>query len=89
MPEVDFETWKQFVSTHSETHVLQTAEWGELKRGFGWNVARLIVDHLGVQILFRRLPLGFTVAYMPKPVNSEQFAVNSEKLKAEIDTACR
>lgn len=43
MAEVDFATWKQFVSAHPETHILQTAEWGELKKDFGWDVVRLIV----------------------------------------------
>ena len=89
MPEVDFETWKQFVSAHPEMHVLQTAEWGELKKSFGWDVARLISGDAGVQILFRKLPLGFTVAYLPKPVSSEQFLGISEKFWNEIDFICR
>jgi lipid II:glycine glycyltransferase (peptidoglycan interpeptide bridge formation enzyme) len=89
MTQVDFAAWKAFVSAHPETHILQTAEWGELKKGFGWDVVRLICGDLGVQILFRRLPLGFTVAYLPKPVNSEQGSVISEKLYSEIDTVCR
>lgn len=88
MPEVDFETWKTFVSAHAEIHVLQTAEWGELKKGFGWDVARLIVDDLGVQILFRRLPLGFTVAYLPKPIEGE-VRPTVHLLQSEIDSVCR
>jgi len=31
----DLETWKNFVSTHPGIHILQTAEWGELKAEFG------------------------------------------------------
>lgn len=95
MAEVDFETWKRFVSAHSEMHVLQTAEWGELKADFGWDVVRLISGAAGVQILFRKLPLGFTVAYLPKPVVSGQYyptgtmSVISEELWAEIDVVCR
>jgi lipid II:glycine glycyltransferase (peptidoglycan interpeptide bridge formation enzyme) len=85
MAEVDFETWKKFISGQVNAHVLQTAEWGELKAGFGWDVVRLISGVAGVQILFRRLPLGFTVAYLPKPVSSEI----SKEFWAEIDGLCR
>lgn len=89
MAEVDFETWKKFISGQVNAHVLQTAEWGELKADFGWDVARLISGAAGVQILFRKLPLGFTVAYLPKPVVSGQYSVISEELWAEIDVVCR
>jgi peptidoglycan pentaglycine glycine transferase (the first glycine) len=97
MPEVDFKTWKQFVSMHAEMHVLQTAEWGELKKGFGWDVARLICGEVGVQILFRKLPLGFTVAYLPKPMGQDDrpWTVDGEErstvshLQSEIDAVCR
>lgn len=89
MAEVDVKTWKKFISGQMNAHVLQTAEWGELKSGFGWDVVRLISGEAGVQILFRRLPLGFTVAYLPKPVNSGQWSVVSEELRVEIDRVCR
>jgi lipid II:glycine glycyltransferase (peptidoglycan interpeptide bridge formation enzyme) len=88
MPEVDFETWKKFISAHPEAHVLQTAEWGELKASFGWELLRVVTKEIGAQILFRKLPLGFTLAYMPKPVFSEQLSVSSERFWAEVDAAC-
>jgi lipid II:glycine glycyltransferase (peptidoglycan interpeptide bridge formation enzyme) len=72
MPQVSFETWKEFIASQPNPHILQTAEWGELKRGFGWDVARILSGEVGAQILFRKLPLGFTVAYCPKPVFSNQ-----------------
>lgn len=78
MPQVSLETWKKFIAKQPNPHILQTAEWGELKRGFGWDVERLISGDVGVQILFRKLPLGFTVAYCPKPVISIQYSVTSE-----------
>jgi peptidoglycan pentaglycine glycine transferase (the first glycine) len=71
MPLVSFETWKEFIAQQPTPHILQTAEWGELKRGFGWDVSRIVSGDVGVQILFRKLPLGFTVAYCPKPVISK------------------
>ena len=42
---------------------------------------------MGVQILFRKLPLGFTVGYIPKPVIHN--SPSSEPLWDEIDSACR
>ncbi|MGE5072059.1 MAG: lipid II:glycine glycyltransferase FemX [Anaerolineae bacterium] len=67
MPEVSYEDWKQFIDRHPDAHLLQSAEWGELKAAFGWDAVRLVCDGTGVQALFRKLPLGFTIAYIPKP----------------------
>ena len=62
--------------------MLQTGEWGELKSAFGWKAVRIIADNMGVQILFRTLPLGFTIGYIPK-ANVE------ESLWSEIDSVCK
>jgi lipid II:glycine glycyltransferase (peptidoglycan interpeptide bridge formation enzyme) len=86
--EVSFEQWKTFLKKCENPHILQTAEWGELKAGFGWEPVRLISGDSGVQILFRKLPLGFTLGYLAKPVNSEELPVNVELLD-EIDAVCR
>jgi lipid II:glycine glycyltransferase (peptidoglycan interpeptide bridge formation enzyme) len=86
--EVSFEQWKIFLNKCENPHILQTAEWGELKAGFGWEPVRLVSGDCGVQILFRKLPLGFTLGYLAKPVNSEELLVNGELL-AEIDAICR
>jgi lipid II:glycine glycyltransferase (peptidoglycan interpeptide bridge formation enzyme) len=43
----------------------------------------------GVQILFRKLPLGFTVGYIPKfPAGSDEFTFSRE-LWREVDSVCR
>ncbi len=64
---VSAETWRAFLDeNHPGAHLLQTAEWGELKAAFGWQAVRLVSGVTGAQILFRRLPLGFRVAYLPK-----------------------
>ncbi|MCS6994281.1 MAG: peptidoglycan bridge formation glycyltransferase FemA/FemB family protein [Anaerolineales bacterium] len=99
MPRVSFDAWREFIAQQPNPHLLQTAEWGELKRAFGWQVERLISGDWGVQILFRRLPLGFTVAYAPRPVFSHQSSANSEQVSGEgqrwelflreIDAVCR
>jgi lipid II:glycine glycyltransferase (peptidoglycan interpeptide bridge formation enzyme) len=84
MPVVSFAEWDQFVATHPNTHLLQTGEWGELKSAFGWTPVHLISGDTGVQILFRKLPLGFTIGYIPKAVIGEQLSVFGE-----IDSVCR
>ena len=88
MPVVNFSEWREFLAKHLDAHILQTAEWGELKGSFGWEPVRLVSGDFGVQILFRKLPLGFTVGYLAKPVNSEKLLVNDDFL-AEIDSICR
>ena len=89
MPIVSLTDWNHFLSQHPDAHLLQTGEWGELKSAFGWKPVRVISENVGVQILFRRLPLGFTVGYVPKPVISDQLSVNSEQFWKEIDEVCR
>lgn len=89
MPLVSFEIWKEFIAKQPNPHILQTAEWGELKRGFGWDVSRIISGDVGVQILFRKLPLGFTVAYCPKPEPSGKYSVFSDTFWGEVDSVCK
>ncbi len=64
---VTAQDWQEFLDTrYPHAHLLQTAPWGKLKRAFGWQSEHLVVGAAGAQILFRKLPLGFTVAYIPK-----------------------
>jgi len=87
MPEVTFSQWRDFVAAHPDIHLLQTAEWGELKSAFGWTPARIISGDSGVQILFRKLPLGFTIGYIPK-VESGKWGIDSG-IWREIDAVCK
>jgi lipid II:glycine glycyltransferase (peptidoglycan interpeptide bridge formation enzyme) len=87
MPIVSLTDWNQFLATHSNAHLLQTGEWGELKSAFGWKPVRVISGRIGAQILFRKLPLGFTIGYIPKPVITDQSV--SEQFWKEIDSICR
>jgi lipid II:glycine glycyltransferase (peptidoglycan interpeptide bridge formation enzyme) len=89
MPIVFLTDWNQYISQHPNTHLLQTGEWGELKSGFGWEPVCVVSGEVGAQILFRKLPLGFTVGYIPKAVIGEQSSVNSDQFWKEIDTVCR
>ena len=88
MPEVSLAEWNQFLQHHPNAHLLQTGEWGELKSAFEWEAVRVIVGDLGAQILFRKLPLGFTIAYIPKLAVGNQPLENSEEFWKEVDSIC-
>jgi peptidoglycan pentaglycine glycine transferase (the first glycine) len=88
MPEIKLAEWKEFLTHHPEAHILQSGEWGELKSAFGWDAVRVVKDGLGAQILFRRLPLGLTFAYIPKgPVGTLQ-EKTSRQFWLEVDSLC-
>jgi lipid II:glycine glycyltransferase (peptidoglycan interpeptide bridge formation enzyme) len=82
MPVVSLAEWNRFLHRHPDAHLLQTAEWGELKSAFGWRPVCLVREEAGVQILFRKLPLGLTVGYIPK-------ANPDPSLWSDIDAAAR
>ncbi|MBL8051518.1 MAG: peptidoglycan bridge formation glycyltransferase FemA/FemB family protein, partial [Anaerolineales bacterium] len=88
MTEVTLSEWNQFIANHPNAHLLQMGEWGELKKDFGWKPVRIISENIGAQILFRKLPLGFTIGYMPKLVDSGQWTVDGEKFWDEVDLIC-
>ena len=84
MPIVTQADWLAFTGHHPQVHLLQTAAWGELKSEFGWWSTRIIAGQSGVQVLLRSLPLGFSMAYIPKgPIGSRWDA-----LWPEIDHVC-
>ncbi len=102
MTQISLAGWNEFLENHPNAHLLQMGEWGELKAGFGWKPVRFMLNNeVGAQILFRRLPLGLTLGYMPKPVfslsevegqlsvNSDQSSVISEQFWKEVDSICK
>jgi peptidoglycan pentaglycine glycine transferase (the first glycine) len=67
--------WDDFVAAHPNGHILQTARWAQLKSAFGWTAQRAELRTIpspdapilgGASILYRRLPWGQKVAYVPK-----------------------
>ncbi len=66
MPLLNKSEWKEFLNKHPNAHILQDAAWGELKGGSGWEVERVVMGEVGAQILFKPLPLGYCVAYIPR-----------------------
>ena len=90
MPIISLSEWNKFLENHPNAHLLQMGEWGELKKDFGWKPVRFVLDReTGAQILFRRLPLGLTLGYMPKPVFSGQWTVDNDQFWREVDLICK
>ena len=68
---LDDATWDSFVAASPHGHLFQTSCWGALKARFGWGVERFALtvrDAIvaGAQVLYRSLPFGSTLAYIPK-----------------------
>jgi lipid II:glycine glycyltransferase (peptidoglycan interpeptide bridge formation enzyme) len=95
MPEISRIEWDGWLAQNAGAHLLQSGAWGELKSAFGWQVLRWI-DNLhnatcGAQLLFRHLPLGYSVAYIPRgpvPGKAQDF-VDWNQLLPELDQICR
>jgi peptidoglycan pentaglycine glycine transferase (the first glycine) len=85
MPSVSAQEWQAFLCHHPEAHLLQLEAWGDIKSRFGWNVERIVSGNAGAQILFKHLPPGLSLAYIPKgPVGSDYAT-----LWSEIDHLCK
>lgn len=98
MPQASLSDWNKFIAEHPDAHLLQMGEWGELKSAFGWKPVRLVStgsthrilnNEVGAQILFRRLPLGLTLGYMPKAAFSFQQSAVSDEFWNEVDSICK
>jgi peptidoglycan pentaglycine glycine transferase (the first glycine) len=101
MPLLTLSEWDVFTSQYPDVHLLQTGPWGELKSDFGWQAQRILVDDgsdngqraVGAQVLFRSLPLGLALAYIPKgPVGEHSQIpdyVSWSTLWPELDILCR
>ncbi len=66
MTELNCSDWSAFLEGFPDAHLLQIPAWGELKASFGWSVRRLATERAGAQVLFRRLPAGLSIAYIPR-----------------------
>jgi lipid II:glycine glycyltransferase (peptidoglycan interpeptide bridge formation enzyme) len=63
--------WDEWLAEHPFGDILQTWEWGEIKKGELWQALRIRVQQGGqvfgqAQILTRKLPLNMTLYYMPR-----------------------
>ncbi len=78
--------WEQWLDENApECHLLQRSAWGDLKSHFGWLPVRVCNSLAGAQILFRKLPFGFHIAYIPKGPCGPSW----RDLWPEIDRVCR
>ncbi len=80
-----FDEWDEFLKPYPNAHILQTSSWGKLKSGFGWEAAHLITERCGAQILFRTLPFGLKLAYIPKGPVGE----NWKQFWPQLESLCR
>lgn len=74
---------------------LQTTAWSEVKNKWGWSSRRVGIESngtlvAGAQLLFRTLPLGFSIAYIPRGplLFSENSAIMAHLWQA-IHRLCR
>ena len=99
MPEVPVDAWESLIQSLPEGHLLQTGAWGKLKEGFGWESRHILMDRegstpFGAQVLFRRLPFGWRLAYIPKgPLGWKPYQENSSgcwiNFVKDVDDVCR
>lgn len=92
MAVVNQEEWNHFLEKYPNAHILQEGAWGEVKSDFGWDVRRVVVEEIGAQILFKSLPMGYSVAYIPRgpvaPLGMDWQSDAWEKFLAEVDRIC-
>ncbi len=87
--------WDHFCTTHPDGHLLQTSAWGALKSRFGWSAERCALYEkneiqAGAQVLFRPIPGGLTLAYVPKgPLVDWQNEQQCRALLQALDQLCR
>ncbi len=75
--------WDQWLLGKPDVHLLQSSPWAKFKEKFGWSSIRIVNETCGAQILFRHLPLGLKIAYIPKgPVGeiNEKFLVDIDQI---------
>ena len=89
MPAVSLAEWQRHLSERPNAHFLQAGEWGEIKSAFGWEPVRIVVNGTGAQVLFRKLPLGLTIGYVPKLGLEAVSQAAMAALTEELDQLCR
>lgn len=73
------------LGAYANAHLLQLPEWAKFKNNFGWQSQIFSSQTAFAQVLFRSLPLGFSIAYLPKgPLGTDW-----SSLWSQIDQECR
>ncbi len=60
------EEWENYCQKFPDAHILQSSQWGDFKKQFGWQPFWLANSSCGALILFRKLLCNRTIAYIPK-----------------------
>jgi lipid II:glycine glycyltransferase (peptidoglycan interpeptide bridge formation enzyme) len=91
--------WDAWVAAHPHAHILQTSRWARLKCAFGWSADRVVLREpgdpgasilAGASVLYRRLPWGQMLAYVPKgPLVDWDDRAQTDALLALIRETCR
>lgn len=82
--------WDALAQQEPSFSLLQSWEWGQFKEELGWKAFRVGVEDggslvAGAQMLLKRLPLGLSLAYVPRgPVGNWQDAGTARALLLEI-----
>jgi len=82
---LDNASWDELLQSYPEAHLLQTSSWAAFKEAFAWSAVRVKAEHCAAQILLRRLPLGLSIAYLPKGPLGTQW----QELWLQMDMLCR
>ena len=93
MPISTLQDWNDFINKTPQAHVLQSPAWGELKSAYGWETIWIIVEDIGAQVLFQKLPFGYQVAYIargPVSLHGSTFeSPNWRDFQDELDLICQ
>ena len=86
MDQITPDIWEAYLKNQPNAHILQTPTWGHLKAAFHWTPHYVRHKDIGAMILFRRLPLGKSVAYIPRgPVGEGDWSA----LWPSVDALCQ
>ena len=81
--------WNKFIAASAGSQILQTWEWGEVKRSQGWEPIRLAVEDAGkiiasISILKRKLPyINKSIFYAPRGPILGDFLLEAIKKEAK------
>lgn len=79
------ESVRDLLQGYPNAHLLQLPEWAELKSHFGWQSRLFSSQTAFAQVLFRSLPVGYSIAYLPKG----PLGTNWSSLWGQIDQECK
>ena len=81
---------EELADANRNGHILQTEAWGQFKSSFGWRAETVRAGESAALVLFRTLPLGLTLAYVPRGPQVDWNAPDQlQRLVAAVDGAGR